>query len=296
MNLPLAQWLARLLTEDALPASTASRTVQRELTPLVESGLVRWRRSGKGAVYEPSDREALRAMITGRFPHLLETNQDCPSLPPRAGAVARYRDSKKAQAGEGGFPLQLRAHGPALWSDGVAQLDVQSATLTYGMSAILVREDDSWKTAHPLYLVENLELFTASRLLPGIGEGGSVLYYGGWVAEKIIKWLAFSPRCPALILMADYDPVGLKNYQKLKAQVPQVRLYIPDNLDALFASYGTANRLTPQNRALLRGLLDEADGDCRRVIGLILERGEVLDQEILLQGLRHQVTVDNSTA
>jgi hypothetical protein len=139
------------------------------------------------------------------------------TLPRRAANIAAHRHSKAGAHGHQASYLLLKApaNGVCWQSRHQPDLDLSHATRAYGAASLRVGSEDDWHSPQPLWLIENQALFDHSDWLPA-DIGGSLCWYAGQLTNRVIDWLAASPRSPRLIIFPDYDGVGLLNYARLR--------------------------------------------------------------------------------
>lgn len=265
-------WLQRLLRDGTAPASSVPKSVLPDLEGLVRTGVIDWERAGSGSLYRVGDPEALETIcVVGPL-------DEATSASPKALAVARSGDAHR------GTPDRLLVSmsagtAPALWRNHSRELDVAEHTRLYGVASLVVRPNDDWRTDQAVTLVENLEMLYHPHRL---GCAGTLLYYPGWIGGLMLEWLRAEKRAPRYTVCADFDPVGLSNYVRVRNSLGvRVQLYVPDNLEALLSAYGNANRLRA-NKRLLANLEAVCDPTLQSVLGVILKHGKGLDQEALL--------------
>lgn len=267
-------WLRRLLKEGAKPTSSVPKAVQGELEGLVRTGVVEWARAGRGGMYRVGDRVALEAICA------VDPLEYATSESAKAVAVARSGDAHQGRA-DRIFLLMSAAAPPAVWSGERGQLDIADCTRRFGVASLVVRPADDWVTEQPLLLVENLELLYH----PGrLHHAGTILYYPGWLSGIMLRWLRDRQRAPEYVVCADFDPVGLTNYARARKTLGHsVKLFVPEDLERLIASFGKPERLV-MNKRLLGSLEVDNDPSLQRVLDLVLRYGKGLDQEVLLLG------------
>jgi hypothetical protein len=125
------------------------------------------------------------------------------------------------------------------------------------------------------------EIGYAEQYFKNIEFDGSVLYYGGWISKRTIAWLKTLKNTPVTIF-PDYDPVGLNNYLLLKKALPDLEIYIPENLADLLIRYGDPKRLeSSTDRTLIEQTTDEK---ASFLYSLLLKHGVGLHQEGLMLG------------
>ncbi len=275
----LAQRLARLLTEKALPASSIGQRDRIRLQSLFDAGVLEEIRVGAGRRIILHNTEALEQFIHVNYPAGLEGPVDNNFLP-RSLAVAHFRDSKKA-ARSNSEAIFLRGFGDAALTCGKETLLVAEWTSKAGAAALRLDDKSGWGFSGRIAVVENEEVFFYFERL-GLTVD-LVILSGGRLSQRVIEWLS-SPtmsKC-RIIHCGDYDPVGLDEYFRLQAACPgKVALFLPDNLEQLFARFGK-RELLEKSTEVLRRLRRHPDPSLQFVVRLMDRYGVGLEQEILL--------------
>ena len=267
------KYLLKLLDTGKLSQSSISKSVLPVIEQFRDAGFVQWQRSGRGGIFTLKNRKAVEKLLEGTGYH-----GQIEDLSPKAKSVAF---NKNAHGGRDNTLLFLLATTPdVLWYKNGEPLNIFEIVQKCGVASILVRPEDDWRTDHPIALVENKDLLVyATRYFKRIQFKGNIMYYGGWVSNRVIEWLKQQEK-PPHIIFPDYDIVGLTNYLKLKAEFPDIKLYIPNNLSDLLKRFGNAEKL--KTKASRRLIETTRDKDARRVYSLILKYGVGLDQESLM--------------
>lgn len=276
----LARLLLRLLSEGSVPDSSLSGRSRSRLAGLLESGVLRRERSGAGFRVVVGSIEHLRRWIRDRYPTGLLI--DGAAGQGRAGAVAALRDSRRASV-PSSCPVLLRGFGNAVLDSEEGRFPVAELTDAYGVAALVVGADCGWRWEGRLAVVENSELFLSFEEL-GRPEGLAV-YAAGRMHSALLGWLASPQMSDAVpVHFGDYDPVGLDEYLRLREACPgRVELYLPEDLERLFARYSKPGLLRG-TEAVLRRLRGCGLPEVRRVVGLMDRHGAGLEQEALLLG------------
>lgn len=277
--------LRRLLAAGGVPRSQASGNVQREMEPLLQSGAVAIEKSGSGSRFVAMDPAAVESIVRRYRP------EDAPDsgLSPRAAAIRRSRDSKRAVSDTPHIVLLRAVEDDATFVSPGKILDVAELTRSYGVAALAVQTNDEWSTPQPLALVENQEVFFHFDRLPASRDCGCVLYYAGHVSTRLHEWLCARPRAPQLLFCPDYDPVGLVEYLRLRRRLADtVRLLVPDGFEELLRTYGKPALLADQRR-YLAGLRADGEPKVQKLLDLMQKHGAGLEQEILLENAADSV-------
>lgn len=157
------------------------------------------------------------------------------NTPARAASILEHGDSKANGKILKYLRLSLRSINPsATLSINGRETSISEATDYSGELAIFHDPDGPQKLYAfnaPLYLIENLESWAeAQRFLP---YEGIFLHYPGWISEKLLKLLKEYICAPSIFIAPDYDLVGLANWLRLKAQMPEAMIFFPENFSTL---------------------------------------------------------------
>jgi hypothetical protein len=275
----LADRLAGLLDQGFLPASRLAPRSRRTLQPLFDAGVLEEVRSGGGRRVVVRDRPALERFARSTYPAGLD-GAPTAALPARSAAVATVRDAKRARTTDA-EPVLLRGFGDACLQRSGELLEVAAWTRRAGLTAVRLDDGSPWGFAGTVAVVENLEVFL---YLERLGLACDLaLYAGGRLSGRALRWLASPPMGDCCFLhCGDYDPVGLDEYLRLAAACPgRTQLHLPEDLEALLATYGKAELLRASPGVLTR-LRRSPDPTVSRVVALLDRYGAGLEQEILL--------------
>lgn len=287
--------LGRLVADGRLPMSQVSAGLKRQLSPLLEGGILQQRLSGSGEVLTVTQDREFRAWLSKNYP-AFDGGVAIPEGAQRAAAVALRRDSKATGDGVSRSIISMRAWEPGTNTvriDG-KPLEVTALTRTHNVAASVISNVTVLDLGRAqAMLVENLECFLAAETL---GTAATLaLYSGGRVSERLITCLARSQLGQTPLLhLPDYDPVGLDDYLRLKQQLGErVRLFVPSDLEQRFERFSATSLITEKrrNRELLEKFMAErpkpADWPCAesaQVFQLIRHHGAGLEQESLFIG------------
>jgi hypothetical protein len=135
-------------------------------------------------------------------------------------------------------------------------------------------------------LVEGPVVF---NLFERLGLEISLVIYGqGRASKRLLTWLTNQSQSEfSLLNLPDYDPVGLNEFERLRKSLGvRVQLYLPDNLDELFAHHSKRQLLHKRNsQALLAKLRRSECLEVHRVVRLIDDHNAGLEHEALLIGI-----------
>ena len=267
------QWLVKLLKQGRMTSSTVSKIALPEISRIKDQGFIAWERSGSGGVYTINNSSAIENLLKNTGYHgLTET------LTSKARAVALHKDAHRGK--DDTLLILLSATKDVVWQNNGVSVNMIRIVQDCGIAAILVKPDDNWVTHDPIALVENKDLLVhAARYFEKIHFKGSILYYSGWVSKRTISWLKKLKNIP-ITIFPDYDLVGLKNYLFLKKKLPNINIYIPENLPDLLKRYGKPEKL---NSSTSRKIIEQTqDTDALTIYSQILKHGAGLDQESLM--------------
>lgn len=105
------------------------------------------------------------------------------------------------------------------------------------------------------------------------------MYTSGNIADATLRMLAALESPPThAIHFGDYDWSGLAIYRRLRAALPMIKLYVPENIAVLFPQFAAHKLLMGQPP-----LAVQADDpiEVRQVIALIEQHNAGLEQEIV---------------
>ena len=269
-----------------LASSQLSDGQRRELTSFARAtGSIQLRPQGRGVVFEVS----LPAVVEHQWLQLVPIEQSDLSddLPSRARNIASTRSSKGAEHGHEFSYLLLKAGpGQVDWHDEQGhQLDLRASTDQLGAAAIVIHAGSTWRSEHPLWLVENQALFDRLDWLPS-PEPASVTYYSGQLANNLIEWLAEMPRAPAIWFFPDYDGVGMLNFVRIRSRLGgAVRLWLMPQWQDRLARFGSATIWSDTQRefnaVLAKFTLLELEPEVRQLIECMKTQGLGLEQEAI---------------
>ncbi len=265
MNCP--SWLTTLVDRGAVAHSAANPKILSELITL---GIVTIKTAGIRRTVVSTKPEQLLRWIDARYP-------DHGRLPDaahvREGNIVRSGSSKVGNSAHGVLSFQFKWFGKKedLWT---------KMTRTYGVVAVLTDRlagftlPARWR----LLTIENWEPFFRTDYseapIPVM-----VIYLGGNAPGSVMEALkTFSTPPESVLHFGDYDWEGLYIFHRLQKVLPEARLYIPDNIEALFMQFGERNLIDKQKRKVL---LDEKNRGCLQVIQLIEQHNAGLEQEIV---------------
>lgn len=288
MSQPLIAALKRLMNAhpDAIAASTMTTAQKRQLDEFCrKTHSVRMMPSGRGVAYRIEDLAVVTVTLQQLSPH-----QDLPlSIPKRAANIASTRSSKQGRITHDVTHVFIKTQAQPNWFDGDRPTEqLQRASEEFGVAALEIGGDKnhSLYSKHPIWLVENQELFDRLDWLPA-SEPTSVIWYCGQLHNKLIDWLAPPQRSPFIYLFADYDGVGLNNYRRLKERLGErATFWLMPNWRTLLTRYGqnklwidTAREFESFERNAGQWL--EQENELKALIQTMKRQGLALEQEVV---------------
>ncbi|HAS8249051.1 TPA: hypothetical protein I7673_14150 [Vibrio vulnificus] len=288
MSQPLIAALKRLMNAhpESIAASTMTTAQKRQLDEFCrKTHSVRMTPSGRGVAYRIEDLAVVTVTLQQLSPH-----QDLPlSIPARAANIASTRSSKQGRITHDVTHVFIKTRGQPNWSDGDRVTEqLQRASEEFGVAALEIGGDKNHSlfSKHPIWLVENQELFDRLNWLP-TSEPTSVIWYRGQLHNKLIDWLAAPQRSPLIYLFADYDGVGLNNYRRLKERLGErATFWLMPNWRTLLTRYGqnklwidTARDFESFERNAGQWL--EQENELKALVQAMKRQGLALEQEVV---------------
>jgi hypothetical protein len=263
-------WIAKLVRDGSVARSSVGIESESVLAQLTALGLVAEEAIGSRRRVTVRDVAELRCWVEATYP----ASAAAPLPGQRATNIARARSSKAGQASHSVLPFLLRWFGP--------KPHVSWADLTQRCGLVGITTDRVGLLSPPspwtLLTVENPESFLATNYEP-VDETILVVYTGGNIAGAVIKALtSIRPSPRRVVHFGDYDWSGLAIFRRIREALPQAQLYVPDEIDDLFAQFA-GHRLVIGQPSLIP---DSRDSDeVRRVIELVARHNAGLEQEIV---------------
>ncbi|MEI6709254.1 MAG: hypothetical protein WCK96_19195 [Methylococcales bacterium] len=268
--------------------SDFTKNQQQYLNNLIkQTGIISLNKQGNGFVYQVINISALQSYLKHLQP--LAESELSPDLPQRSRNIGLYKNSKQINAEHEFCYLLLKAVGDNIyWFNHEYRINISEQTHTQGVSSLMIQVSDDWQSQTPLFLVENQNLFDRLDWLPA-NFNGSVIYYGGNMKKRLLKWLAYKIRASELILFSDYDGVGFSNflnlYQAVKNQ-QSCQFYLMPNWQVKLALFGN-RKIWQDNNLLFHNAiqsLDKIDALTDEVFDLVIAMqaaGKGLEQEAI---------------
>ncbi len=265
MNPP--SWLTVLANKGSVGYSAANLKILSELFTL---GIVDVKTAGLRRTVVATDPVQLHRWLQARYPH--HAIDPDPAYV-RMVNIVRSGGSKIGKSAHEVLPFQFK------WFD---REDVLWTRLTraYGVATVLTDRlsnlglPPKWR----LLTIENWEPFIRADYT-GVSVPVMAAYLGGNASEIVMNALkTFNSPPESVLHFGDYDWEGLYIFQRLQKMMPWARLYIPENIEALFEQFGDRKLLERQTR---KSLFDAGNRECRPVIKLIEQCNAGLEQEIV---------------
>lgn len=270
--------LCALVKNGSLPASECGRAFLKLLRPVLDSGVVGWRRRGGGrrlVVYDPV---ALGGFYRQRFPNAATA----PDTKDRVNSVARFRDTKALMNSESEIICIRVWRNDALLKDG-KPFDAATLTVAHGLFSFLLNRNCPYALVGQWALVENPAVFMAVEQLRLDADG--VIYGHGRISSRTLEWLAkTSDSSFRLLHLPDYDPLGLSEFLRLHSTLQgRIALHLPTDLGTRFARFSNSELLTRLNsQSILAQLRRSELSAIRTTVELIDRYNAGLEQEALL--------------
>jgi hypothetical protein len=259
-----------------LAKSQCGRQFLNFVQPLLSANVVTEERSGSGRKLVVGDLTVLQAFIDQNF-HDATRNRE---VLQRIAGVQRFRDSK-AFASDNPELVHVRA-----WRKNIL---IKNETVVDAVRETALHSVFSFQLSH-LYtlhgrcaLVEGPVIFSCFERLSL--DVPLVIYGEGRLSKRIVEWLAKQRESKfSLVHLPDYDPVGLHDFERLRASLGlRVCLYIPSNVEELFAKYSKRKLLEKRRSQMLLATVRCSDSpEVQRIVELMDKHNAGLEQEALL--------------
>lgn len=268
----------RLLQAGALPRSECSQSLVRILTPLLESGILRWEKAAGGQRLSLVNQPAFERWLSQHFPNA--TLQDGVDSN-RIQAVAQFRNTKALRSNLPEMVCLRSTRDGVLLRDGVP-VETTRATVEHGAFAFTLIDPTPYALRGDCALIENLAVFHSFERL-GLAAGLAI-WTGGISSTRFIEWLAGNVNHGLRVLhLPDYDPVGLTEFLRHHERLGEaVTLFLPDDLPSLFRRYSNPLLLgDSKNQRMLMKLRKARHPSVRQVVTLIEENNGGLEHEAI---------------
>lgn len=264
------KYFERLEREGSLPVSAVPRSVQSaDFFKQLESGYVIGKeRAGGGQRIIVLDSAVLTQMLNRQFPGRAESAQEDAFVNAR-----KYRDSKAGKRISAGLVL-LRGTGEILVND--KRVDIGTMTKHFGcFSALQPR-----LAAPKICLVENLDCFLRAEDV--LGSDYLFLHTYGRFGKNTLPEI----KSEELFHFGDYDYTGLEEYLRLRAVHPSARLFVPDALETIWATYP---KVATQAKSASKKVFASKLPEVIRVRNLLEQTGHYVEQQSLFPDQKQSV-------
>ncbi len=272
--------LRELLDRGALPSSACSGALRQMVTSLIDAGVLAWKASGAGKRLVVLVPGTLSAFITNTYPQSAEEAIGHTSS--RATGVARFRDSKALRNDMREIVCVRSLISDVLRCNG-EMVEVPNATGTHGLFAFALGGQAVYSLQGICALIENPAVFLSFETL---GLPVELAIHGrGRCSNRLLDWLAAqTSQRFQLWHLPDYDPVGLDEFERVRARIGErARLHLPANLAELFQTFSKRELLANTTaQILLARLRSSVRPEVREVVALIDRHNAGLEQEALL--------------
>lgn len=278
---PFARLLSDLIGAGQVPKSRIGKPARRRLEPLFAADTLKEERSGAGAVVVVRNREVLIAFAARCYPSGLEQPASPNGTGPRATSLMAYGDTKASGEGLDREIVLIRAFGAATGTILGRTVDIGTVTRRMGCAAFVLPEKDRPCFEGVVALIEGPEVFLDFERTDI--KADIIILYNGRISCRMIEWLASPEMAKALFLHCpDYDPVGLDEFARAKRALgDRVRLYIPENIEDLFAASRNV-KIVEDNAAIKYRLAAHHNNQIQQILRLIDRYGVGLEQEAIL--------------
>ena len=277
MTPALLDRLRALDRDGSVPASRLSTPMRRALRSLFDARILEEQRAGAGRRVVVANQPGFLQWIEEQLPHGLHPDLDGP---PRASAIASFRDAKIACRTDA-EPVILRAFTDTMHIeiDG-STFSAKELTRQAGCVSFLLSEDRRVTLSGRVGVVENLEAFLhAEHLGPTLD---AAMYSAGRISHRMLKWMALQ-RAAHWVHLGDYDPVGIAEYLRVTEACPgRATLWVPPDLEQLVSRY-SKGRLMEASSSAWAKVRQSKDPAVRQVVALLDRHARGLEHEILLR-------------
>lgn len=262
-------WILRLARDESVPRSQVTNDSVWVLEQTMALGLTVEEVQGNRRRVVVRDRVALERWLADTYPPSVETLL----AGRRAGNIARARRSKLGVSAHDVQSLLLR------WFDPDSSALLAELTDRFGLVGLTTDRmaELPLPAVWTLLTIENWESFMVADYR-GCTSAVVVVYTGGNIAGATLQGLTKLHPPQRAIHFGDYDWAGLAIYLRLRAAIPSMQLYLPDDIESLFAQFADPALLLGQEPILAR---DVDPSSLRSVIDLIAQYNAGLEQEIV---------------
>jgi len=184
----------------------------------------------------------------------------------KANNIRQFKNSKARGTIE--LPMLFLRGFSTIEIDGKS-IDIKEYTQLFGFFGLTT----SNIKADKICFVENKNTFLNVEKL--LGFDWIYVHTYGRVGLEVLKAI----ECKSVLVFVDYDFNGLDEYLRVKSHFNHAELFIPDNFDSLFETYGT--QLKGKQKASKKVLGSTIDS-VSRIRRLVETTNKFLEQEILI--------------
>ena len=275
--------LSRLLADEVIPASQIASSANQAISSLLASKAIEYTNVGRGRSLRCVKPAIVAAYADQNFPGW-RRNGLVDDSGRRAAGLTLARNTKTLRGLEYEL-VHVRCFERLAISLNGSALDLTGVTNTIGCASLVLKasQNDPMISGR-VALVEGPDLFMKMNWAThGVD---CVVYYAGRASERMIAWLASYRSSISMVMhFPDYDPVGMDEWLRIRARLGELKsmLYIPDNIDELFAKWSNESLLLKSN-ALMPKLIAADNPQANRIIRLMQRHNAGLEHEALLIG------------
>lgn len=270
MNETILKYLTALkngeiISESQLPQSVSTNV---DFINFCRVGIILKQKKGAGQVYflNLEKKSIFNKYFEKTFP-----NTEIEEIT-KASNIAKFKNSKSRQIEA--IPIVfLRGVGSAIINGNLVDLEYYTSKFSLFASTL-----ESLETKK-LCIVENKYLFLEIEKV--ISNDFIFLHSYGRIGGSLLKSLL----CNEILIVSDYDYVGLNEFLKCKEHNKNTQLFIPDNFNYLFDTYATNLKKKNKKGQLLKNyprVANSTDVTVAEIRERIKLSQKFLEQEILL--------------
>jgi hypothetical protein len=268
------KWISKLLEQESVAYSQIKSKKNQQTLSLLESlDLVSVEINKSRRKVVVTNQEQFSLWVARNYPVI---KIDISQQKRRAKNIANKRNSKSGKTTHQIQPILLKwfdSDLTTLWSRLTKQCGVVGITSD---RLAQLRPPSGWR----LLTVENWESFYTLNYAESTFTIIAV-YLGGHVSDVTLKALSqLTPTPSGILHFGDYDWTGLTIFQRIKTFFPRTTLYIPENLEELFRTFGGRELIEKQ---LPLSTSDLSNENYQSIVELIREYNAGLEQEIVTQ-------------
>lgn len=275
---PYANLLKKIEVSGSVPFTSVSKKNLERLKGLMDTGVFEIVHVGNGKRIEVKSEVYFQKHIAKMFPQGLASavadTQD------RVRSTAVHRDSKKGanKVESEGVIFRVFSDKATLVAINGQYLCARAWCDLAGCAAVRIKEGDVLSVSGSAATVENAEVFWRFEEL-GI-EVDIIFWTAGKISNRFLDCLDIV-NDGFLTHFGDYDPVGVDEYLRIKESIGSVSLYVPENIEALFETYGKES-LVMKNHKIYERLREVKDPQARRIVDLMSRYNCGVEHEALI--------------